>query len=467
MTLKTMDVPLYLGNHLNDSLYWAHSGFTYDALQPLISNEAAWIAMYFMGQSRRATNVKVPAQLGTSSINSVNGRGKENPCYHVKSLGLNVPHLYYIGHYLGTSGRYLGEYYRRPALSKSVVLNPPAFDYRAAKSRAFHSMRPRFEGDISMLNFLFELKDFRDIARFLPKAYKGIGKAWNDTLNHARRNKTFWYGALRSDFNYQTLISTKYYSDVVKRNRTYVNELLTGVKTFKPTLVAAEIQLLNSFMLQPLMKDISKILSQATIAAYDAQSKFKTLGLTEQKSHFTEKTFYETSGVTGTDNYYWLRTGIARSHTYTATCSYTYDYTMRSHFDAFMRYWGLSGSFEALWNAIPFSFLLDYIVQIGKSIHAMERDSNVDWHVKTWVDTIKYVYSSGQYIIEDPRSKVFVVDGKYLSPAKAHGKLLSGAEGSIYDRRVSQPTAGLFVPKLRGPSLQQWLNVVALARCFF
>lgn len=467
MTLKTTTVPPYLGNHIYDKKYWAHSGMSYDSKLPSYEDEASWLAKYQQGYTARATLITGTPLDGVSSINSTNGRGKENPCYHVRNRGVNVPLTYCIGHHLGTSARYYAEYYRFPAKTGTVSISPPAYDSRAAKSRAYWSMRPRFEGDVDMLNFLYELKDFRDIAKFLPKSYKNLGRAWNDAVNHLRRNKTFWDGALRSDFDYQTLISTKYYNDVVRRNKTYVKSLLDGVRTFKPTLAAAELQLINSFMIQPTIRDIASMLSQATIAASEAQAKFKNLGLQDQKSHYTEKTIYEESGTNGTLNWYWVRIGTFRSHTYTATCSYTYDYTMRSHFDAFVKYWGLGGSFETLWNATPFSFLLDYVIQVGKSIHAMERDANVDWHVKTWLDTVKYTHSYGQYITADPRCKVFVVDGKYMSPTQAHGKLLSGVEGSIYDRRVSQPVAGLFVPKLRGPSLQQWLNVVALARCFF
>lgn len=132
-----------------------------------------------------------------------------------------------------------------------------------------------------------------------------------------------------------------------------------------------------------------------------------------------------------------------------------------------MRYWGLSGSMEALWNATPWSFLVDYVYTVGKSIHAMERDPNVNWHVKTWLDTLKYKHVLGHYVNGDPRAKVFVIDGQYMTPNKAHGTLLSGVEGSIYTRKVSQPIAGIAAPRLRGPSLQQWFNVAALARCFF
>ena len=466
MTVKTRTCPGYKG-HANDLLYFASSGVSFDQRLPAYKDQEAWLASHKWGQTNRSTSVGSTVQNGTESITTGNGVNKENPCFHTRIRGVNVPYTYCIGDYCGDSYRYFASYWRSPLNSGTIQLVAPAIDYQFAKSRAYFNMRPRFEGDVSMLNFLYELKDFRDIANALPNMYKNVGRAWDTATNYALRNKQLRDGMKHDGLSSRDVSHTRYYRDVMKRNSADVKRSLTGIQSVDPTLLAAEAWLLNAFAIQPLIKDISAMLSQATIAAKDAQAKFKDLAATEQNSHYSEKFELEASGSTGSKNDYWRKYGTYRAYTYTATCKYTYDYTMRSHYDAFMRYWGLSGSFEALWNATPWSFLVDYVIQIGKSIHAMERDPNVDWHVKSWLDTTKYVHRVGEYITGDPRAKVFVVDGKYLSVNSAAGTLLSGVEGSIYNRKVSQPMVGFAPPRFRGPSLKQWLNVAALARCFF
>lgn len=466
MTVKTRTIPGYLGKGITDAKYWTASSLTYDQYQPSWSNEEAWLATYLNGMLQRTTSVGVP-QNGTESITSENGRGRENPCYHVKKNGVSRPFLAYTGAWDYSSVRYLVRYYRSPTVSGSIDVVQPVTDFRAAKSRAYYNMRPRFEGDVSMLNFLYELKDFRDIAKALPKAYKGLRSAWSDAVDHCVRNKQLWSGAVKDGLSADRVKSTKYYNDVLRRNSRYYDRVTSAVSSTSPTLLAAEAWLLNAFAIQPLLKDISSMLSQATLAAHDAQQAFKDASDSKQSSHYSEHIVHEDSGVTNTKNNYWKRSGVFRKTTYTATCKYTYDYTMRPRKDAFMRYWGLSGSLETLWNATPWSFLVDYVYTVGKSIHAMERDPNVNWHVKSWLDTTKYKHAYGVYVNGDSRAKVFVIDGEYFTPSRAHGMLLTGVEGSIYSRKVSQPMVGIAAPRLRGPSVGQWLNVAALARCFF
>lgn len=210
------------------------------------------------------------------------------------------------------------------------------------------------------------------------------------------------------------------------------------------------------------------MVGQATTLAVDAQREFKELGTELQTSHYSEVVVHSDTGTRGSKNNYWVKTGEYSSTKYTVTCKYLYDYTLRESVAAFMRYWGLGGSFEALWNMVPWSFLVDYVIQIGKSLHAMERDPHVtNWQIKSWTESEKYKICRGYYVCDDPRAKLFVLDGKFKYPNQAAGTLLSGVEGSIYERKASEPAIGLYVPKLKGPSLKQWLNVAALARCFF
>lgn len=443
--IKTRSLPCNKGK-VDDLLRWNTTHMSYDRYWPSHDDAAAWTSLYEIAKTKRSgTPVNVSSYIGTEVLNTESGKGRQNPCFHTKVGVVNIPYLLYQGSYTFDSRRYLAEYYRLSPFPSVTVpqVTKPAVDFSAAKRRAYRSMRPRFDGDISMINFLFELKDFRDIAKALPKLYSRM---------HTDFASTNWRWWLSSVDHLQ--------SDVA-------NMLRKGI--VEPTRPAAEMWLIYQFAISPLMRDIASMVGQATTTALEAQALFKKQGLQEQTSHYSEKVVHAETGTVGSKNYYCLKFGQYSETKYTATCKYLYDYALRNKVDAFMRYWGLGGSFEAFWNMIPFSFLADYVIQIGKSIHAMERDPNVlNWQIKSWTDSEKFKICNGWYIQDDPRTKVWVIDGVFQNPlSRAHGKLLCGVEGSIYDRRVSQPTIGLYVPKLKGPSLKQWISVAALARCFF
>lgn len=467
MTLKTKTIPHYTGkigdmkylNSPTQSLIFDTAASNYE--------DAFWLDRYFSNQKKRNYTLSGTGTTGTSSIDTVNGKGKENPCHHVRVRSVNVPYAMYSRRYNSTY-TICWNYYRNPIVIRDVTGKVQQHvDWRAAKSRAYFNMRPRFEGDISMLNFLYEMKDFRDIANALPGMFKNIQNMKMNVGNYLSRNRDIGKRMRESGLVRSDVVNTKCFQDVLRRNSRDVDAALNKGLSFDYLTAAAEAWLINAFAVQPLIRDVSAMLSQATISAVDAQQQFKTAGADVQTSHYSEKVVHTDTGAAGKGDYYWFTLGDYSSSTYTASCKYTYDYTMRSHYDAFMRYWGLSGSFEALWNATPWSFLVDYVVQVGKSIHAMERDPNVDWNILSWTDSVKWVYRSGYYVLGDSRIRAAIIDDKFFNSSKVHGQLLSGAEKSIYDRRVSQPQIGIACPKLKGPSLRQWLNVAALARCFF
>lgn len=312
---------------------------------------------------------------------------------------------------------------------------PHYADFLTARARAWHSMQPRFEGAVSMLNFLFEMKDFKDVSKALVNLRLSI-------------------------YN----ISKRLDKKVSKWDRT--GQIRTWA--FDPTLPAAEALLVNNFAVQPLIRDVADIMLQASLIVAEVQKQFLEDGLSFQKTHFSETIVHDEQLVNpGYGLYpYYLRKGRVWKTRFTAHLYYKYSYRMRSAYEAFMRYWGLSGSFEALWNAMPFSFLADYFVQIGKSLHYMERDGNVDLTEWYYGESYKTTITVGTYIIDTPFLRSLIIDGEAVDLSKSPLNFVSGWKGVLYDRKLTEPVKIMAIPKLKLPSGSQSLNMLALARCF-
>ena len=166
---------------------------------------------------------------------------------------------------------------------------------------------------------------------------------------------------------------------------------------------------------------------------------------------------------------------------FTATMEYTYEYRMRGLVRAFQKYWGLELDFEAMWNAVPFSFILDYFTTLGRSIHNMERDKNVNLAYSQYSEsllrtkTIGYVATKPTYLRPCCSAyKVYVDTDKGYATSNSGVLLtdsarvpLSGYMSSNYRRRVCLPNKGTALPFFKKPTSTQGLTMAALIRSIF
>lgn len=313
---------------------------------------------------------------------------------------------------------------------------PAAIDYAAVwnfvddgwREEAYWTMKPRFEGEVSMLNFLFELKDFKSIVRALTSGDR--------LLNALKKLKI-------DSFNSAT-----------KRT--------------------AEAWLTKSFAVDPLISDVSTIIGQAQQIVMDAQQKFYERGVSGDTRHFSKsatpvQSFADTR--LAPSNVYRLLYGSSNTAKFTATMLHTYQYQCRSRLQAFLNYWGLIPNIEAFWNAIPFSFLADYFVSIGHSLHVMKQDPNlVNFHVQQYCESVLKQNRIGYFVTTgiDPgyQDILFAMDTKeayYLQPTSYPH--VHGTTRSIFERRVCEPKFGPALPKFKLPSGKQASNMAALIRC--
>jgi hypothetical protein len=284
-------------------------------------------------------------------------------------------------------------------------------------------MQPEFEGKVSMLNFIFELKDFRDMAKVMAnKPLKQLASMFN---RNTRR------------------------SPVSAPNA--ANRALDAI---------AEARLVNEFAIKPLIQDIITIHLELKEMIDELQEDFYSAGTDENTRHYSEE--FEHSASLSRDNFGGLFTGYRYTTLFTATLKYTYTYRMRSTLDAIKQYYGLNLTAEALWNAIPFSFLADYFVNIGKTLHIMEHDPNVRTIAHEYCESLLTANRLGSFILPgDVRTKTPVlVDHQHVTS----DTLVTGTESSLYTRRVAWPDYGPVAPRFKLPSYGQNLNMLALAK---
>jgi len=363
-----------------------------------------------------------------------------NECKHLKKFGYNYPYLWIIE---GSTSSYFynGWYWRKQmAGSRNTAANfspLPWYTCDGAQRRAWWEMQPRYESEIQFLNFLYELKDFKRMAKSLMSfEFSKIGSKMRDL----RRR-------------------------LVKLSNETKLLVQAGGTLRDITKTAAEAQLVNSFAIKPLISDVAAILHTLALTVETAQSQFAARGAINQMSHYTETINESKTGSYGTANSAMYFTGTRDVTTFTACMQYRYKYKMRHGWELIKRGMGLEFNAEVLWNAIPWSFLVDYFYKVGHAIHTMSTDPNVTLSMSQYSESMLTRRDSG--IMWDKT----VPKGLYIYAPYSNGVggmvPLAGYAGSHYERRVTMPNKGVALPKFAHLSTGQKWNMAALIRAFF
>lgn len=426
MKRKVYDAYVNRGELLPTGRYYAYSSQApWKTIEKQFPSEDVRVSYCVDMSALASTYAKLPAYVGTGIIDYECSfdRLKYNTCHHVVSEGVSLPYGYFIKSVTNPATGYCAPCWRTsPSGSPQTVDSHLTLQTTFAANRAWWTMQPRFEGKISMINFLIELKDLKSLARHAYNIMRRLGNL-RKTLNRYRRNPAY-----------------------------------------DPTKACANAYLEYQFGIAPLLKDLSDIWKQMSDVVREVQDEFAAKGQSDDgiTSHYTETLAFDSSVTYGKGNSRYLQYGIVKKTTFTATMQFNYDYKLREGFEAFLKYWGLSGSAEAFWEATPFSFLADYFVKIGKAIHAMEVDPNVKIYEHKYCESIKTTFTSGVHVGKtDDGIVTLVVDGKPTSLA-----LVAGYSGKKYNRVPTSPSKGLYVPRIntRGLSNDQKTIIGALIR---
>lgn len=450
--MKTRSLPPFAGE-AGDLVRSSSYGSYPNKLSPayLERQGTGLIGKYYLAMAgRNYMPVYWPLQVYTGGEifdSTLNRKPLFNNCNHVIDRWSNYAYGAVIGDYrnqaTSTFGTYFDYYRLAPGTADlSPTTYKPKQDFASfddASRRAWWEMRPRFEGEVSMLNFLFELKDFKDIAKYAVKFdWQKIALQLSEFKKNMRTQP---FGTVNRSFG-----------QVAARlgDASYVSRK------------AAELHLVNEFAIKPLISDVGLILKQASQIVKDVQADFAKQGLAPQVRHYTEQVVHKDTRTPQKKGSYYLSYAAERHVTaFTATLEYTYDYKLRSDSEAFLKYWGLKLTPEVLWQATPFSFLVDYIIKIGNAFHSMGLDPNVKVLKHQYCESILQKGLKGCMYMAGP-NRNFVIDGKLAND----GDLITGREYTSYCRRVTEPNKGLATPRFALPSGKQGINMAALARCF-
>lgn len=292
-------------------------------------------------------------------------------------------------------------------------------DWGDAQRNAWHEMQPRFEGDVDMFNFIIELKDFKSLA----KRFTGLLES--STMDKLR------------------------------------NTIRRGVPRIEASRPVCDLFLQWNLAVKPFLSDLGKILNQVEDTVANAQQAYADAGLGRNSRHWSETRTVLDELVYGGAYYYYRAMGQLSTQKFTATMEYSYGYSAREPLDAFKRYWGLNPTAEGLWNAIPFSFLADYVSTIGRSIAAMEKDPNTHVRLSQYCESLLSVRSNGYHVLpSNCYGGIAIVDGN-VTRSKT---LCSGLQSSLFTRRLTEPNKGTSLPRLKKPTTKQGLIAAALLR---
>jgi hypothetical protein len=308
-----------------------------------------------------------------------------------------------------------------------------------ASNRAWWAMQPRFEGDFQALNFLYELKDFKSVAKAITALRP------SKLVETLKRAKSRINRANRAISRGSTLRNLKEVAAAGSRS-------------------AGEVVLIKHFAIDPTIGDLTTLYAQMQDLVSDAQHRFRQKGEKGDRRHYSETIREEDSStIDAKSNYFMVKKGLIVKDTFTATMEYSFDYKMRDFMAAFRRMYGLDLSAGVAWNAIPFSFLADYFIKIGDAIENMSTDPNVLLKLHQYCESRLYDYKYGWTYTSDDRTRAFIINGR---PA-AEGQIIHGWNGSLYHRRVVPPRKGIALPKVQLPSVKQAVNIAALVRCMW
>lgn len=297
---------------------------------------------------------------------------------------------------------YASAYPTRPASPELPVITDQL------RKEAWTGLQPQLNTGLSMANFLFELRDIKHLLA-LAKKLSSMSRVYNKLSSVSRGSMT-----------------------------------------------AAELTLAYGFGIAPMLSDIKKLCS----LMFKTDKRIKEF-IQEGKKL---KTYHFTKDLSSTNQHVPCNLGRVETltkSTYHATLKCRYDYKVPSKWKAFMRLYGLNITPEVIWNAIPFSFVVDWFVGIGKYLSQFDDDPNLKVFVNDYCDSIKT-----ESIIREIRHK----DAWYLQSTWTAGN--KGFDGQVvwewkrshYIRQPGMPETGYALPVLDTLSYRELVLGGALLR---
>lgn len=318
----------------------------------------------------KAVNPTIYRRIGASStlLYQTGKDGRFRPCEHSTEeyLPNPVPRVvqtanplspgdtYLYGLVTGVLERNHGLYYNKFTEAVGSASTPAdTIQWNTLGQQALDSMLPSFGGDNSLLNFVLELRDFRKLAAGL--CVKSID----------------WLKIVEEAIGY-------------KKRKSYLANLSRSYLSY-------------NFAWAPLFRDLTELVS----SLWNLNKRFELIkkqANTDLQKHYrivvngtssNESTYYSTGDIGPTGG--WV--GNATVHTghrvilgpcdgvaYNATLRYRYPLppemaAFGGKLRAFLDVLGLNWNPSIIWNAIPFSFVVDWVVNVGRWLSQSRLDN--------------------------------------------------------------------------------------------
>ena len=263
------------------------------------------------------------------------------------------------------------------------------------RKRAWGSLMPELNTGFSLLNFIWELKDVRLLLSLAAK------------LSYLAR---------------------------------------TFDKALLSSRTAAELTLSYSFAIAPFIRDVETMVD-GLFRVNKRINEFIAQGRKVNTYHYVED---QQAAVRTVEDA--TRPGCIlysdKVQTYRATLKASYTYKKPPELEGLLRVTGLRLTPEAIWNAIPFTFLIDWVLSVSTSLRSLDRDTNLTVHLVDYCDSIKYrqrFYTErtyDMYYVGHQMSSVYVGQGSTEPP------VIWEHERSRYLRVPGVPDTGYAFPVL-------------------
>lgn len=362
----------------------------------------------------------VPTEVITDELSPVGTKRKNRrflPCTHTRAYGSNCEVEYVLrsreksreipSDPLEYTYVMKGTHSFAPPSTANVVVNILSENaILAFEDRAITAMTPKLTSGVSLVNSLIELKDFKKLALLIAQGASTIG-------------------AFASRW-------------VTKQNCT---------KTM------AELALFDQMALEPTLRDIFNV-HQALQNLGLALERFGERGKRVSTYHYSEMIPLSSNwGTYGATQAFWARRVELRA---SMKARYTVNHDGTALSDL-IEYFGLTITPRAIWNAIPFSWVVDSLFNIGKALEQFDESISVNLEISDWCITM--VSNVDQVTAFNPENTQtgYVVEHFKLSgdPVHPYGftpaggfKVVASSTVERYSRMVRPTPQGIRLPSI-------------------
>jgi hypothetical protein len=280
-------------------------------------------------------------------------------------------------------------------------LEPTPLTLASFNARAFQAMEPSFEGDLHLTNFLLELVDIKRLLMLASK-WKGLVTNYMRTADYLSRRST------------------------LQQVKFVAKEVANG-------------HLAMSFGIKPFIRDVMGMYSTLT-GLSERITDFMARRGTPQVRHYREELYddvYEQDdGQIASANIF---RKIVRSGKVTAwaTMYYTYEcpdiVTLGQKVDIYRDLLGLRFGFAQIWEAIPFSFVVDWFIKVQDFLEQLNKPL-----FKVSLTVTDYCIS---YKVDCLTESLISTTGATMG-ANVTNAVTASLKSSKYVRRVQAPNSG-------------------------